>query len=59
MRFSKPVKNLITMLYIINVLLICPVALFIPALALAQGKCDLLIMLNFIHHSTITSSDRL
>lgn len=36
MRFSKSVKNLITALYVINVLLVLPVTLFIPALALAQ-----------------------
>lgn len=36
MRFSKTVKNLITGLYVINVLLMLPVTLFIPALALAQ-----------------------
>lgn len=36
MRFSKSVKNLITGLYVANVLLILPVTLFIPALALAQ-----------------------
>lgn len=36
MRFSKSVKNLITGLYVLNVLLVLPVTLFIPALALAQ-----------------------
>lgn len=36
MRFSKSVKNLITGLYAVNVLLMLPVTLFIPALALAQ-----------------------
>lgn len=36
MRFSKTVKNIITGLYVINVLLMLPVTLFIPALALAQ-----------------------
>lgn len=36
MRFSKSVKNLITGLYVVNVLLMLPVTLFIPALALAQ-----------------------
>lgn len=36
MRFGKAVKNLITGLYVLNVLLVMPVTLFIPALALAQ-----------------------
>lgn len=36
MRFSKSVKNLITGLYVLNVLLVLPVTLFIPSLALAQ-----------------------
>lgn len=31
MRFSKSVKNLITGLYVVNVLLMLPVTLFIPA----------------------------
>lgn len=36
MRFSKSVKNFITGLYVMNVLLVLPVTIFIPALALAQ-----------------------
>ena len=36
MRFGKGIKNYVTGLYVIGVLLVLPVTLFIPALALAQ-----------------------
>lgn len=36
LRFGKSIKNLATTLYVTNVLLVLPVTLFIPALALAQ-----------------------